>query len=170
MQGASALPDHLELRPSRLKWLVVLLVSAMFSGLGIVMFMTGQDAVMSALTAGFFGLGVVVSLLQLFSRTNGLVLHRDGFAWSVFGRQKRFGWDEVSAFHVWSQKQGFVTTSRHVGFTPLGQTGGIVTGIAKHMTGGSASLPDLYGLKADRLAALMNAFRARALQDGSGQA
>ena len=109
--------ETITLKPSRLKWLGVFLICAVFSVIGV--FMVRDGELMGWLPLAFFGVGVVISLMPLIGYRCWLRLGPDGFEQSMMGRRMKYRWDEVSDFHVWGMKQGFFTTNQLVSFEPL---------------------------------------------------
>lgn len=156
------LPETLTLYPSKLKWLGILALACGFVAIAVFVM---QDAPphLRALVGGFFGLGIPVALLQIFGKGSWLRLDQDGFQYAQFGKKHAFGWHEVSEFGVWKMKQGFFTTSSHVGFSTEADSARTLGKINTALVGATGTLPDTYGKSAKDLAELMNAFRDRAL-------
>ena len=161
MKIGEALPDRLSLKPSKLKWTIVLVICLGFVGVGLFIIPPEEDQTMRWLTVGFFGVGVVASLPGLLGM-GGLDLDRDGFTISAMGRKARRSWRECSEFSILSMRGGsFVGFSSKTDETKMGAS------LARGLVGETGMLPDKYGMKAKDLADLMNRFRARALGLGS---
>ena len=109
------------------------------------------------LCALFFGLVAGVSLIQIFGKSY-LHLHLEGFEQNMMGRKLECRWDEVSDFHVWAS-----SGNRFVGFNRIQDEGKAMGKVNQMISGGSSSLGDSFGMSAEDLAGLMNAFRDRAL-------
>ncbi len=152
-----ALPDKVTLKPSRLKWAMVLLICLVFVGAALFVIPPDQDPVMRWLVMGFFGIGVFASLPGLFG-VGGLELDPEGFTILHWGRNTRRSWRECSEFSVLDMRGG-----PFVGFTSETDAGKMGAGLARGLVGETGMLPDKYGMKAKDLAGLMNRFRARAL-------
>lgn len=156
--STGAVPAKMTLKPSRLKWAVVLLGCAAFVGIGIFIKPdTDQDAMMRWLVIGFFGLGVFASIPGLLGM-GGLDLDKEGFTIRTIGKSSRRTWRECSEFSLVRLPRG----GTFVGFSSATDEKHALAGMARDMVGTTGMLPDKYGMKAQALADLMNAFRARA--------
>ena len=159
MKIDGALPETMSLKPSKLKWAMVLLVSLAFVAGVIFIIPPDEDPMMRWLTIGFFSLCAAASLLGLFG-VGGLDLDRDGFDVVTLGKKKtRRTWRECSEFSVIKLPRG----GRFVGFSSETDSRKMAAGLARSLVGETGMLPDKYGMKAKDLADLMNRFRARAL-------
>lgn len=158
MNVRDGLPDKMILKPSKLKWAVVLLVSLTFVLLALFVIPPDEDQMMRWLAVGFFGLGVVASIPGLLG-VGGLELDREGFTISAMGRKSRRTWRECSEFSILDMRGG-----PFVGFSSKTDEANPASGISRGLVGETGMLPDKYGLKAKDLAILMNRFRARALE------
>lgn len=150
--------------PGKLKWFSMLAICAGFVAIGVFV-MVDAPILMRALIIGFFGIGIPLSLAQMFGGISWLKLDEDGFEFSQFGRKFAYRWLDVSEFGVWKMKQGFLTTSAHVCFSTEADAGKAMGKVNQFMTGGTGSLPDTYGMSARKLAELMNTWRDIALSD-----
>ena len=155
------LPEEMILKPSRVKWIGVFLTGSAFSAGGVWMISEGDQQ--GWLVAIFFGLVTIVSVVPLFSRSIYLRLHKDGFEQVFMSRKIACKWSEVSPFGVWSMQQSFITIRRSVTFSLRRDDGKVMASINKAVSGGSSHLADNFGMKAQALADLMNAYRRRAL-------
>ena len=142
------------LHPTRGKTVLFLAISLVFTAIGCLELSKGE-VFMGCLTVFFFGLAVVVFIVNLRPSASWLRLQDDGFIYcSLFRKSPLIRWTEVSAFRVadvagreivvfdWSLKprSGFRRFNRVLG-------------------GASDGLPDTYGLKAEALAGLLNQWR-----------
>ena len=75
-------------------------------------------------------------------------------------RDAAYRWTDVSPFGIVS-----IRGSRRVAFD-VARDRGILASLARKQFGVSAILPDSYGMKAEELADLMNAWRTAALEPG----
>ena len=82
----------------------------------------------------------------------------------MMGRKTSNRWDEVSEFGIYAIKSSFVTASKFVCFDRYADEGKKMTELSRSMVGATAQLADTFGMKAEALAELMNAFRNRALK------
>jgi len=164
---SSELPDEIVLNPSRAKWVMVLIIGVVFSVAGGFMASDG-DLVTGLFCAVFFGFCALVALKMLSSSSSQLRLDRTGFVErTLFGRANAQRWDDVSEFTVFDSG----ASSAIVVYEPRVVDGGPATqafaNVSRALTGGKAhGISDTYGMSAEELADLMNAFRARALDEG----
>ncbi len=149
-------PGPVMLRPSRRKWLLVLLGGAIFTAGGIWMVQDSADGGWFVLT--FFGLVTIAAAVMLLPGAGGLTLDAEGFGWTSLFRPHRTRWQDASDFAAarMYQTQGVFYEDAAYKSTGLGQ-------ISRSIAGRSAGLPDTYGLSASSLADLMTRWRARAL-------
>lgn len=155
------LPENMTLKPSKGKWLALLSSSLVFVALGIFLALDGQ--IMGWFAGGFFALGLPLSVIQLRGTSSWLKLGAEGFEQSMLGRKMASGWEDVSDFRIWKMKRGLFTVHTGVSFDRAEDAGKRLASVNQAIAGGSAALGDTYGMKAEELADLMNAFRARAL-------
>jgi hypothetical protein len=108
---------------------------------------------------GFFGLCAVVVAINLLPRSSYLRLTAAGFEICNLFRSRFIAWKDVSRFGVTR-----VGNREMVGWDPLppistlGKTNQALCGYA-------SAFPDTYGLKAEKLAELLNSVRDRHLAD-----
>ena len=154
----ATLPNKMTLKPSKLKWAVVLLTCLGFVAAAVFLIPQEDDPTMWWLTAVFFGIGVFASLPGLFG-VGGLELDPEGFTILHWGRNSRRAWRECSEFSILNMRGG-----PFVGFTSETDAKNPASSISRGLVGETGMLPDKYGMKARDLADLMNRFRARALE------
>lgn len=146
-------------RPSRTRWAVILSIAIVFTLAGAVLF--PREEVLRWFIVLFFGLMVFISALQFVPGANYLELRRDGFTFSSLFRKKSFFWSDVEQFGTYRMAN---SGSEYVGFN-LSQNyrKNLTFGekISITMVGWEAGLPDTYGMKAQKLAELMEEWRAR---------
>ena len=146
------------MRPSRKKWFGIFLIGALFTATGIWL-IAKEGGAMPWFCTIFFGFVAGVSLVQMFG-SSYLHLHLEGFEQNMMRRKLECRWDEVSDFHVWA-----TGGSRFVSFNRIHDQGKTIAKVNQMLSGGSASLGDSFGMSAEALADLMNAFRERALSN-----
>src|SRR5690242_8124475 len=130
------------LRPSRLKWLVVLLICVGFVSACIFIIPRDDDPTMWWLCVGFFGLGIPACIPGLLS-IGGLELDPAGFTINHWGRRTRRTWAECSEFSIIDMRGGpFVGFSSHTDESKFG------AGLARSVVGETGMLPEKYGMKA----------------------
>lgn len=157
-EDSDPLPDGMELKPDRLRWLVVFLISAGF--VAIAGWVGPGDPMLFWGAGGFFVVCALIATPLMLGVGANLRLDREGFACRTLFRTFRREWRECSSFYP-------VTTGmrKFVGFsTP--QDEAAHPGMAafnRSVVGATGMLPDTFGLSAEDLSDLMNRFRARAL-------
>jgi hypothetical protein len=148
-------PVSLTLRACRIKAVGLLSGSAAFVAGGIWMFTAGHWV--GVLIAGFFGLGVLVALVQLLPGSSYLRVDETGFTHCTFFRERFVPWSAVDEFFVLTIGKGF---GRHkmvgLNFRPTYE--GLPTGrrLSRAIVGCDGGLPDTYGKSAEELAVFLD--------------
>lgn len=144
------------LRPSRLKTVGWFAACTVFAAIGVLMISAGQ--LVGLLTAGFFGLGVIVFGALLLPNSAYLRLGPDGFTVCSLFRAHSYRWSDVGPFSV-----DRVGLNRMVVFNYSDDYRGSprLRRVAAAMAGYEGALPDSYGMKLEDLADLLNEYRRR---------
>jgi len=142
------------LRPSRLKTILLLIVSLAFVATTPITMEKNQT--MSWLGAIFFGLVALVFIIQLFPNSSYLKLTEEGFEVKSMYKSHFTKWSDIEYFGV-----GEISNNKMVMFiySENHNTQKIGKEIARGLTGGEGGLPNTYGMKADKLADLMNEWK-----------
>lgn len=153
------LPDTMELKPDRVRWLFVFLVSVGFVTIAVWLG-PERDPVLFWGAGGFFLLCALIAAPLMFGVGSNLKLDRQGFACRTLFRTFRREWRDCSVFFPVS-----AGLRKFVGFsTPQDEsTHPALMAFNRGVVGASGMLPDTFGLSADSLSDLMNRFRARAI-------
>lgn len=153
------LPDSLVLKPDRLRWLVVFLISAGFVGVAVWLG-PDEDPMIFWGAGGFFLVCALIAAPLMFGVGSSLTLDRDGFSCRTLFRTFRREWRECSAFYPVSAGM-----RKFVGFSAQQDEAAHpnMAAASRALVGASGMLPDTFGYSADGLSDLMNRFRARAL-------
>lgn len=166
MQAGFELP--VTLRPSRLRTGSLLLVSTLFVVTGIWMVFDGGMAGYTVdgipvywvgwASIIFFGMGVVVFLLQFLPGAAYLRLTPEGFTYCSSFRVHATRWEDVQEFGVMQMHH-----TRMVGwnYAPGYQAKARMRGVAKALGGYEACLPDTYGMKVEQLAEALEMLRCQ---------
>lgn len=157
--GADPLPDVIMLKPDRLRWLFVFLISAGF--VAIATWIGPSDPTLFFGAGGFFLLCAIVAAPQVVGVGSSLTLDRQGFTCRTLFRSFRRAWVDCSEFtpvYAGRPMVGFSTQQDENAHPMLAGANRAIIGVA-------AALPETYGLALDELADLLNAFRARALAE-----
>lgn len=164
MQTGIELP--VTLRPSKLKTSLLLLVSTSFVAAGIWMvFYNGMEGytidgipVYWVGWAGivFFGVAMVVFLLQFVPGAAYLRLTPEGFTYCTAFRAHTTRWEDVEEFGVMQLHH-----NRMVGwnYVPGYQVKARMRGFSKAVSGYEAGLPDTYGLTVEQLVEALETLR-----------
>jgi len=152
------LPETMTLKPDRLRWLFVFLVSAGFVAIAI--WIGPSDPMLFYGAGGFFVLCGLIAVPLMIGVGSSLALDREGFVCRSLARSFRREWRECSIFHPVSA--GF---RQYVGFSTQQDEAAHprTASVNRALIGASGMLPETYGFSAEELSDLMNLFRARAL-------
>ncbi|WP_242108750.1 hypothetical protein [Luteimonas aquatica] len=144
----------LTLRPSKLRWVLMLAGTALLLALSARLLQT-NFAIGLAGTV-FFALCTLVAALNLLPGASFLRLDAEGFEMRALFRSHRVAWREVAGFGVariaLNRVVGWHFAAGHAGHPHLRK-------LNAGLSGFEAALPDTYGRKAQALAELMNAWR-----------
>jgi hypothetical protein len=93
----------MELRPSKGRTILLLIISVGFAAAGLVMRRSGDPAAVAAGTAGavFFGLGIPVALRNLLDRRPYLTINDEGIFYRFF--PKCVPWDDIVSVRLLRQ-------------------------------------------------------------------
>ncbi len=141
------------LYPSKRKWVALAALCALFVTGGVLA--AGEPGGwMGYLGAGFFGLGLVLSLINLWPGASWLRLDEHGVTWQMgFRGGKTIAWDEIR--DVCSGRWNY---SDWVFFNQISVSNQL-TRLNAMMLGRNAMFPDNFGKKAAELAELVERYR-----------
>ena len=153
------LPDRMELKPNRLSWLFIFLISAAFVAIAV-WIGPEEDPTLFWFAGGFFLLCALISTPLMLGVGSRLILERDSFTCRTLFRSFTRQWRECSDFHP-----VYAGLRRYVGFTTQQDEAAHpnLAAVNRALVGASGMLPETFGISAEELADLMNGFRARAL-------
>lgn len=142
------------LYPNKLKSILLLILSLIFVIGGIYMLNDGKK--MGWLVTVFFGLGMIVFIVNLFPQASYLKLDKEGFETSSLFKKHRYSWNEISHFGV-----GKISNNKMVmfDFSKEYKKARKIRKVASMISGAEGALHDNFGLKAEELAELMNAYK-----------
>lgn len=148
------------LYPSRLKLVGLLMVCAVFVGIGVAA-LGNHSPFVGWMCSLVFGVAFVVFLVQLLPGASYLRLTDEGFEFcAIFRKSPLIPWGDVSEFRVAKLPPA---GNRMVVFDWKTRPQGRVRKINRTLAGATDGLPDNYGMKHQALADLMNERRSRAL-------
>jgi hypothetical protein len=147
--------EALLFRASRAKAALLLLGCCAFVAMGF--FIVGNEPLIGWLCMGFFGLGIPVSLLMLFSNRTTLKLTHKGIEVGTLFNVQRIPWRHVASFRI-----GQIHGARMIAivYRP-GGAGQTARRLAKSMTGMEGAIPNNYAVSIDKLLAHLNDWHAR---------
>jgi hypothetical protein len=156
----------LYLYPSRIKWVLTFLASMAFVAAGVFIFRhsrSARDEILAALTMCFFGLGMILSVLQLVPGSSYLRLDPEGILIRACWRQRKFRWGDLGDFGVFRPNRllpfqrlvGFRFSEAYVGSKVEEKLRKVNLSICKW----EGSLPENYGYSTEKLASLIKEFR-----------
>jgi hypothetical protein len=154
---AARTPLPMRLRTTRKRTLLLLLGSAAFVVAALFVIPIDPNTAYGAIA--FFGLGVVVALIQLLPNSSYLELDERGFTTCTMFRKGFVPWQDVGEFYPCTIPPGtrsMVAYRFAPGYTPHATTRKVLNALA----GAEAALPDTYGRPAKDLAELLNKIRA----------
>jgi hypothetical protein len=146
------------LHPKKSKVLLFLLLSSAFTAGGVWMLREGEKA--GWFVAGFFGLCLLVFLIQLFPNSSFLTVDDDGIEFSALFRKCRLKWSEISEFGVYSRESIGIGKTVGINFSPSYERLAKMRALTKALLGFEGALPDTYGLQAQELATLLATYHA----------
>lgn len=152
------LPERIELKPGRLKWLGIFAICAGF--VAIAAFVGPGEPVVFWGSGGFFLVCAVIAATQMIGVGARLVLDLEGFTCTTLFKSFRRTWAECSAFYPVR-----VGGNMMVGFasaTDMKERPKLAA-VSEAIAGTPGALPDTFGFSAEELADVMNRFQARAL-------
>ena len=144
------------LHPKRSKMLLLFLLCSAFTAGGILMIRDGAKA--GWFVAGFFSLGILVPLLQLFPKSSFLTVDEDGIEFAGLFRKCRLKWRDISEFGVYSRKSIGIGMTVGINYSGSYERYPKLRAANKALVGFEAALPDTYGLPAAELASLLASY------------
>ena len=144
------------LRPKATKTILLVIVCLTFTVAGIMM--TEKESLKGWLIASFFGLGLIVFIIQLFPGSTQLTLTEEGFIITGLFRSHLTKWSDVKAFKI-----NYLGRNRAVMFDYVDNHTKHKIGkiISKSLSDSHGALPGNYGLKVTELLNLMNDWKIK---------
>ena len=159
-------PESVTLYPRKTTALGLVVVSAGFVVAGVWMIRAGIW--LGLLPAGFFGLGVLVGLVQLVPGSSYLRIDQAGFTFCSLFRKKSIPWSVVGEFFLVTIRQGGTDIRTMVAwnFSPLYEGARQGRRLSQAIAGCEGALPDTYGKTPEELVDLLNECRRLFTADG----
>ena len=154
-------PGPVTLKPSPLKWIVMVALALGFVAAGIFLIRVGQSThqlFWGWVSVVFFGACGLVAACQLIPGSSDMTLDASGFKVSGL-RRRQSNWLDVANFTTWTAN----ALSWLVVYDDRSNRG-VLPRINRLLSGHGTSLPDTYGMRAGDLARLMTLWRDRALK------
>ncbi len=139
------------LKPKKLKTLGLLLISILFVTAGF--FIKDNKPFIAWSSILFFGLGIIVFLIQLLPNSSYLKLTSKGFEIRNLYKSHFTSWSDIESFTT-----GIIGTNKMVMFNYSKEHNKHSSGkkVARNLSGSEGGLPNTYGMKAEDLAKLLN--------------
>jgi hypothetical protein len=157
----SAVELPITLRTSRTRALLLLAGSLTFVGCGL--WFSVDHPVIGYGNVVFFGLCALVALALLLPGSSFITLNREGFLFASLFRKHEVRWQDVVEFRTIR-----VGLNTMVGWNYAGAANAHATlrSVNQALSGVDAALPDIYGMRADDLATLLETIRAQQAGEG----
>lgn len=141
-------------RPKNPKTILLGLVCLAFVITGV--FMTKDQPVMGWFVTSFFGICMIVFLIQLIPGSTELTLTKEGFEMTSLFRKSVTRWTDIESFRM-----GYLGRTKTVMFDYVDGHKKYHTGkfIAKELSGSHGALPTTYGFKATELLKILNEWK-----------
>lgn len=151
-----------KLYPGKIKSLLLFVVNLLFVAMGIFLINKGERFGWAICI--FFGLGTIVSIINLLPQASYLKLDEEGFETCSMFRKNKYNWKDVVGFGV-----GRISTNKMVVFNFSKEFKGSrkIRKVSSSMTGFEGALHDTFGWKAEELAELMNTYKRESAQKNS---
>ena len=149
------MPDSRVIPTSRTKSALVLLASIGFVALGV--WMSGEKPVLGWVCAGFFALGIPVSLAMLLTDKFSLRLDAEGLEMASPIKTTRIRWQDIAGFELGQIKGARMIAIRyheHYQGQRLGRQ------VAEAMSGMEGAIPNHYAMPLPELLAELRAWHA----------
>ena len=147
-------PEKKIYRPKNPKTILLGLVSGTLMVGGT--FVIPEEPLKGWLITSFFGLCLLVFIVQLIPGSTELKLTEEGFEMTGLFRKSVTKWTDVKSFKV-----GYLGQNKTIKFDFVDDHKKHETGklIAKHLSGNHGALPTTYGLKATELLKILNEWK-----------
>lgn len=148
--------QHKVFRPKQWSNLILLLVCSAFVALGI---MALKDKpFLGWLVITFFGLGVIVSLIQFYPNASYIKLNEEGFEVKSLFRAHFTKWSEVKDF-----RQGYISGNKMIFYNYTDEHKKWNSGkkVSKFLSGNEGAFQSTYNISTDKLMALMVDYKKR---------
>jgi hypothetical protein len=148
--------NRLLLRPSKKGSLGLLLICSVFVAAGV--WAASEGHIIGWFASCFFGLGVLVAIVQLLPNASYLLLTENGLEARTMYRSWSVSWKDIAFFTTASI--GPMNRMVVFNFSDHYERAKITRRFAGGIAGYEGALPDTYGMKADELADLLNNWKA----------
>lgn len=137
------------LKPSKIKNIILILISVGFISLGITLL--EKNLLIAVLNIVFFGICLIIFIINMIPNSSYLTIDEKGIEMKNLFRTTFIPWQAVSGF-----KTKFIFVNKMVTFT-------IDEKLLKNskMKGKTGAFPDTYGMSAKNLANLLNEYKAK---------
>ncbi len=149
-------PIEKKYRPKKTKTILLALISLLFTVIGL--FVNQDESTKGGLISVFFGLCLLVFIIQLIPGSTELKLTNEGFEITNLFCKNLTKWKDVETFKI-----GYTGRNKTIMFDYVQDHNKHETGkiIAKQLSGSHGGLPTTYGLKAADLLEIMNEWKKK---------
>ncbi|SRX53819.1 STM3941 family protein [Aequorivita sp. CIP111184] len=146
--------ETLILKPKKITTIIWLLICTLFVITGF----TVMDEKILVKWVGiiFFGLGIIVFIIELFPNSAYLKLSNEGFEVCSLYRSNFTKWEEVDGFGIFYIRFHAMVVFNYTGEHKKHKTG---KKVARFLSSYQGALPQTYGVKTIKLAELMNEWK-----------
>ncbi|NRD20954.1 hypothetical protein HNV08_12930 [Winogradskyella eckloniae] len=143
-------------KQNKLKNLILFLISSVFVTIGILMLK--DKTLMGWFIISFFGLGIIVSLIQFHPNASYLKLTDEGFETKNLFRSNFTKWDDVKEF-----RQGHINGNKMIFFDYTDEHKKWISGkkVAKFLSGKEGAVQSSYNIKTEELLNLMKEYKLK---------
>jgi hypothetical protein len=151
------MPSQLTFRASRKKAVLLLLGSCAFVSIGY--FMRADEPFMAWACMIFFGLGIPLSLVMMFSPNSMyLLLDEEGFEMGSFVKKTRTKWTDVEGFELGSIRGAKMIA---IVYAPHYEQQKIGRAVASGLSGMEGAISNSYNAPLDEVLKTLNEWQAR---------
>jgi len=132
-----------------------LLICSAFVAVGV--WMASEGEMIGWFASSFFGLGVIVAIVQLLPNASHLHLTESGLEVRTLYRSWSVSWNDIAFFAAASIGPNRMVVFNYSDHCDRAK---MMRGFARKIAGYEGALPDTYGMSADQLADLLNNWKA----------
>ncbi|MEM9896896.1 MAG: STM3941 family protein [Bacteroidota bacterium] len=154
--------ESIILKPNKLKNGLLFFVCAAFVALGV--FLLDKEFKVAVVSIGFFGLGVIISLIQLHPNASHLKLTKEGVEVRSMFRSSFTKWS-----HITNLREGDIKGTKMIlfDFTEDYEDDSVVGAMGRRITNNRGAVQSMYNISTSALLSLMNEYKEGARGQGN---